>query len=252
MPDPPNRTDPTVHLPQIDGALLEIRAAEGGLDAGVWAFDLLQMYRAFAERQGWQPAVWQLRNWGGATSVAVSAVAEVVIALESEDAYLRLYWESGEHRVQRPPVLGAGRVHTSTALVTVLPRVQETEVAIIDEDVQEDLVEQPTGDLEHPPEVSVRLRHLPSGLVITWQMKPWQVTSKARAREVLRSRLFELKRLQHMGSARQAQKIRTYNFRENRVTDHRLGLSLYSLDRIVRGELDDLLDAVAKGAEPTR
>ena len=97
MPDPPNRTDPTVHLPQIDGALLEIRAAEGGLDAGVWAFDLLQMYRAFAERQGWQPAVWQLRNWGGAPSVAVSAVAEVVIALESEDAYLLLAAELFAH-----------------------------------------------------------------------------------------------------------------------------------------------------------
>jgi len=245
MPDWP---DPKRQAEQIVGALLEVRATEDEPDAAVWAFDLLQMYRAYAERRAWRPAVWHVRNWAGTPQVTGSAVTDAVLALESDEAYRRLFWETGGHRVQRAPVLGFGRIHTSAAMIAVLPRVEESAVAIADDDVQEEFIAQAAADLEVAVSPGLRLIHVPAGLGVSWHNALCNDTEAARARELLCSRLFELKRRQQSGQEMRAQKIRTYNFPENRVTDHRAGVSFYSLDRIVRGELDDLMDAVAEKA----
>ena len=234
--------------------ILEIRGAEGGQEANLWAADLMRMYMKYAELKSWKVEVLNT------SETDLGGIKEVIFELHGRGAYSRLKYEGGGHRVQRVPVTEAqGRIHTSSATVSVLPKAEEVDVQIKDEDLRVDVYRAGGhgGQGVNTTDSAVRLTHLPTGLVVTCQDERSQLKNKARALEVLRSRLFEmeLRRQQdEVGSARRMQvgsgargsKIRTYNFRENRVTDHRIGLTLYNLDRVLEGQLDPLIDALAE------
>jgi peptide chain release factor 1 len=234
--------------------ILEIRGAEGGQEANLWAADLMRMYMKYAEIKGWKVEVLNT------SETDLGGIKEVIFEMHGRNAYSRLKWEGGGHRVQRVPETEAqGRIHTSAATVSVLPKAEEVDVLIRDEDVRVDVYRAGGhgGQGVNTTDSAVRLTHLPTGLVVTCQDERSQLKNKARALAVLRSRLFEMelrKQQEEVGSARRIQvgsgergsKIRTYNFRENRVTDHRIGLTLYNLDRILEGQIDPLLDALAE------
>ena len=234
--------------------ILEIRGAEGGQEANLWAADLMRMYMKHAELKGWKVEVLNT------SETDLGGIKEVIFEIHGRGAYSRLKWEGGGHRVQRVPETEAqGRIHTSAATVSVLPKAEEVDVQIREEDLRVDVYRAGGhgGQGVNTTDSAVRLTHLPTGLVVTCQDERSQLKNKARALEVLRSRLFdmELRRQQEeVGSARRMQvgtgergsKIRTYNFRENRVTDHRIGLTLYNLDRVLQGQLDPLIDALAE------
>jgi peptide chain release factor 1 len=234
--------------------ILEIRGAEGGQEANLWAADLMRMYMKYAELKGWKVEVLNT------SETDLGGIKEVIFELHGRGAYSRLKWEGGGHRVQRVPETEAqGRIHTSAATVSVLPKAEEVDVSIREEDLRVDVYRAGGhgGQGVNTTDSAVRLTHLPTGLVVTCQDERSQLKNKARALEVLRSRLFEMelrKQQEEVGSARRMQvgsgergsKIRTYNFRENRVTDHRIGLTLYNLDRVLEGQLDPLLDALAE------
>jgi peptide chain release factor 1 len=232
--------------------ILEIRGAEGGQEANLWAADLMRMYMKYAEIKGWKVEVLNT------SETDLGGIKEVIFEMHGRNAYSRLKWEGGGHRVQRVPETEAqGRIHTSAATVSVLPKAEEVDVLIRDEDVRVDVYRAGGhgGQGVNTTDSAVRLTHLPTGLVVTCQDERSQLKNKARALAVLRSRLFEMelrKQQEEVGSARRIQvgsgergsKIRTYNFRENRVTDHRIGLTLYNLDRILEGQIDPFLDAL--------
>ena len=232
--------------------ILEIRGAEGGQEANLWAADLMRMYMKYAEVRNWKVEVLNT------SETDLGGIKEVIFELHGRGAYSRLKWEGGGHRVQRVPETEAqGRIHTSAATVSVLPKADEVDVSIKDEDLRVDVYRAGGhgGQGVNTTDSAVRLTHLPTGLVVTCQDERSQLKNKARALEVLRSRLFEMelrKQAEEVGSARRMQvgsgergsKIRTYNFRENRVTDHRVGVTLYNLDRVLEGQLDPLIDAV--------
>jgi peptide chain release factor 1 len=234
--------------------ILEIRGAEGGQEANLWAADLMRMYMKYAELKGWKVEVLNT------SETDLGGIKEVIFELHGRGAYSRLKWEGGGHRVQRVPETEAqGRIHTSAATVSVLPKAEEVDVSIKDEDLRVDVYRAGGhgGQGVNTTDSAVRLTHLPTGLVVTCQDERSQLKNKARALAVLRSRLFEMelrKQQEEVGSARRMQvgsgergsKIRTYNFRENRVTDHRIGLTLYNLDRVLEGQLDPLIDALAE------
>jgi peptide chain release factor 1 len=234
--------------------ILEIRGAEGGQEANLWAADLMRMYMKYAELKGWKVEVLNT------SETDLGGVKEVTFELHGRAAYSRLKWEGGGHRVQRVPETEAqGRIHTSSATVSVLPKADEVDVHIRDDELRVDVYRAGGhgGQGVNTTDSAVRLTHLPTGLVVTCQDERSQLKNKARALEVLRSRLFEMelrKQQEEVGSARRMQvgsgergsKIRTYNFRENRVTDHRIGLTLYNLDRVLEGQLDPLIDALAE------
>lgn len=241
--------------------ILEIRGAEGGQEANLWAADLMRMYMKYAELKSWKVEVLNT------SETDLGGVKEVIFEIHGRGAYSRLKWEGGGHRVQRVPETEAqGRIHTSSATVSVLPKAEEVDVQIRDEDLRVDVYRAGGhgGQGVNTTDSAVRLTHLPTGLVVTCQDERSQIKNKARAMEVLRSRLFEMelrRQQEEVGSARRSQvgsgergsKIRTYNYRENRVTDHRIGLTLYNLDRVLEGQLDPLLDALAQAdasAEP--
>jgi peptide chain release factor 1 len=234
--------------------ILEVRGAEGGQEANLWAAELMRMYMKYAEVKGWKTEVLNT------SETDLGGIKEVIFEVHGRGAYSRLKWEGGGHRVQRVPETETqGRIHTSAATVSVLPRAGEVDVQIRDEDLRVDVYRAGGhgGQGVNTTDSAVRLTHLPTGLVVTCQDERSQLKNKARAMEVLRSRLFEMelrKQQEEVGSLRRGQvgsgergsKIRTYNFRENRVTDHRIGLTLYSLDRVLEGQLDPLLDALAE------
>jgi peptide chain release factor 1 len=234
--------------------ILEIRGAEGGQEANLWAADLMRMYMKYAELKGWKVEVLNT------SETDLGGIKEVIFELHGRGAYSRLKWEGGGHRVQRVPETEAqGRIHTSAATVSVLPKAEEVDVSIKDEDLRVDVYRAGGhgGQGVNTTDSAVRLTHLPTGLVVTCQDERSQLKNTARALAVLRSRLFEMelrKQQEEVGSARRMQvgsgergsKIRTYNFRENRVTDHRIGLTLYNLDRVLEGQLDPLIDALAE------
>jgi peptide chain release factor 1 len=232
--------------------ILEIRGAEGGQEANLWAADLMRMYMRYAESRNWKV---ELLN---TSETDLGGIKEVTFEIHGRGAYSRLKFEGGTHRVQRVPQTEAqGRIHTSTATVSVLPKADEVDVEVRDEDLRVDVYRSAGhgGQGVNTTDSAVRLTHLPTGLVVTCQDERSQLKNKAKALEVLRSRLFEmelrkqqeavgaLRRLQ-VGTGERAEKIRTYNFRENRVTDHRINLTLYSLDRVLTGQLDPLIDAL--------
>jgi peptide chain release factor 1 len=234
--------------------ILEIRGAEGGQEANLWAADLMRMYMKYAELKGWKV---EMLN---TSETDLGGIKEVTFEIHGRGVYSRLKWEGGGHRVQRVPETEAqGRIHTSSATVSVLPKAEEVDVQIRDDELRVDVYRAGGhgGQGVNTTDSAVRLTHLPTGLVVTCQDERSQLKNKARALEVLRSRLFEMelrKQQEEVGSARRMQvgsgergsKIRTYNFRENRVTDHRIGLTLYNLDRVLEGQLDPLIDALAE------
>jgi peptide chain release factor 1 len=234
--------------------IITIQGGEGGQEGNLWAADLMRMYMKYAELKGFRTEVLNT------SETDLGGIKEVIIEVHGRGAYSRLKYEGGGHRVQRVPATEAqGRIHTSSATVSVLPKAEEVDVSIRDEDLRVDVYRAGGhgGQGVNTTDSAVRLTHLPTGLVVTCQDERSQIKNKARAMEVLRSRLFdiELRRQQEevgslrrsqVGSGERGSKIRTYNFRENRVTDHRIGLTLYNLDRVLEGQLDPLIDALAE------
>jgi peptide chain release factor 1 len=232
--------------------ILEIRGAEGGEEANLFASDLAEMYRRYAALRGWKLEVIEEREseQGG--------LDEAIYLIKGDDAWARLEFEAGVHRVQRVPVTEAkGRVHTSSATVSVLPEAEEVDVDINTSDLKIDVYRSsgPGGQSVNTTDSAVRITHLPTGIVVSMQDEKSQIQNRAKALIVLRSRLLkaaqdaqaselgDLKRSQ-LGSGGRSEKIRTYNFKENRVTDHRINLTNYSLDAVLAGDLDPYIDAL--------
>ena len=232
--------------------ILEIRGAEGGEEANLFAADLAEMYRRYATIRGWKLEVIEERQseQGG--------LDEATYLIKGDDAWSRLEFEAGVHRVQRVPVTEAkGRVHTSSATVSVLPEAEEVDVDINTSDLKIDVYRSsgPGGQSVNTTDSAVRITHLPSGIVVSMQDEKSQIQNRAKALIVLRARLLkaaqdaqanelgDLKRSQ-LGSGGRSEKIRTYNFKENRVTDHRINLTNYSLDAVLAGDLDPYIDAL--------
>ncbi len=232
--------------------IVEIRGAEGGEEANLFARDLYDMYVRYAQRRGWKLEVLEenASEQGG--------LDEVVFSVKGEDAWSRLEHEGGPHRVQRIPATEAkGRIHTSSATVTVLPEAEEVDVEIDPNDLKIDVYRSsgPGGQSVNTTDSAVRITHLPTGIVVAMQDEKSQIQNRAKALVVLRSRLLkaaqdaaaaemgDLRRSQVGGGGR-SEKIRTYNFKESRVTDHRINLTLYKLDAVLQGDLDELVDAL--------
>ena len=232
--------------------VLEIRAGTGGDEAGLFAGDLFRMYSRFAEGQRWKVEVLSINESG------VGAIKEVVALIEGTRVYSRLKYESGVHRVQRVPATEAsGRIHTSTATVAVLPEAEEVDIAIDAKDLRIDTFcsSGPGGQSVNTTYSAVRITHLPTGLVVSQQDEKSQIKNKAKAMKVLRSRLYEMElqrqqseiasdRRGQVGSGERSEKIRTYNFPQNRITDHRIGFTTHRLPEILAGDLGDLVETV--------
>lgn len=231
---------------------VEIRAGTGGEEAALFAADLYRMYTRYAEDKGWQVELVDENRTG------LKGFKEVVFEIKGKGAYSRLKYESGVHRVQRIPVTEAsGRIHTSTATVAVLAEVDEVEVDIKPDDLKIDIFHASGHGGQNVQKVAtaVRITHLPTGIVVTCQDQRSQLQNKVRAMNVLRARLYEMElekqqrevteaRRAQVGSGERAEKIRTYNFPQDRVTDHRIGLTLHNLPRILDGDLDPIIDAL--------
>jgi peptide chain release factor 1 len=240
--------------------IVEIRGAAGGDEAAIWAGDLFRMYERYAEAHGWgiEPISSSPSEAGG--------FKEITFAVKGRGAYSRLKFEAGPHRVQRvPKTESQGRVHTSIATVAVLPEAEEVDIAVADADLQVDVFRStgPGGQSVNTTDSAVRITHLPTGLVVTCQDEKSQLQNKLRAMRVLRARLLQAEidrqraelaadRKAQVGTGERAEKIRTYNFRENRVTDHRIGLTIKRLPEILEGALDDLIDALTLDDEARR
>ena len=240
--------------------IVEIRAGAGGDEAGLFAADLLRMYTRYGETHGWKTELISDSRTG------VGGLKEVVFLIKGRGAYSRLKYESGVHRVQRVPTTeSAGRIHTSTATVAVLPEVDDVDIAINPEDVKMDVYRSsgPGGQHMQKNSTAIRLTHEPSGIVVTCESERSQTQNRLRALAVLRARLYaieEEKRRSQVDSARRSQigsgdrseKIRTYNFPQNRVTDHRINLTSYRLESVLEGDLDEFLDALAEADQAER
>ncbi len=232
-------------------AILEIRPGTGGDEAALFAADLLRMYQRHAESKGWRFETIELQE------TDLGGVKEAVVRVEGEGVFARLKFESGVHRVQRVPETEAGgRIHTSAATVAVLPEAESVDVDIDAKDLRIDTMRASGAGGQHvnKTDSAVRITHLPSGIVVTSSLKS-QHQNRDVAMQVLRTRLFDLERSRvdgaraadrraQVGSGDRSERIRTYNFPQGRLTDHRIGLTLYSLDRIVAGDLDDVIDAL--------
>jgi peptide chain release factor 1 len=232
--------------------IVEIRGAEGGEEANLFARDLYDMYTRYAARRGWHVEVLS------ESPSERDGLNEVVVVVKGADAWARLEHEAGPHRVQRVPVTESkGRIHTSSATLTVLPEADEVDVQIDPGDLKIDVYRStgPGGQSVNTTDSAVRITHLPTGIVVSMQDEKSQIQNRAKAMTVLRARLLKAeqdRRAQDLAAQRKSQvggggrseKIRTYNFRENRVTDHRLNLTLYKLDQVLQGDLDDLTDAL--------
>jgi peptide chain release factor 1 len=232
--------------------IVEIRGAEGGEEANLWAKDLYEMYVRNADRMGWRHELL------GADASDKGGFNEVSFLLKGEGVWSRMKHEGGPHRVQRVPVTESqGRVHTSSATVTVLPEAEEVDVAVDPNDLKVDVYRStgPGGQSVNTTDSAVRITHLPTGIVVAMQDEKSQIQNRAKAMQVLRARLLKAEqdrqaaeqseqRRSQVGGGGRSEKIRTYNFKENRVTDHRIGLTLYKLDKVLMGELDDLTDAL--------
>ena len=232
--------------------IIEIRGAAGGEEANLFARDLFDMYIGFAKRQGWRVEML------GSSPSDLGGYTDVAALVSGPSAWTRLKHEAGIHRVQRVPVTESqGRIHTSSATVSVLPEADEVEIQIDDADLKVEVFRAsgPGGQSVNTTDSAVRLTHVPTGTIVSMQDEKSQLQNKAKALRVLRSRLLsieqekaaaeqsELRRGQ-VGGGDRSEKIRTYNFKENRVTDHRIGLTIHKLDRILAGELDEVNDAL--------
>jgi peptide chain release factor 1 len=232
--------------------IVEIRGAEGGEEAKLFAKDLYDMYAAYATRQGWKQEVLE------ASASDMGGFDQVTFTLRGESAWTHMKHEGGPHRVQRVPVTEAqGRIHTSSATVTVLPEAEEVDIEIDPNDLQVDVYRSsgPGGQSVNTTDSAVRITHKPTGVVVAMQDEKSQIQNRAKAMLVLRSRLLKAAqdeqqaelsaaRKDQMKGGGRGEKIRTYNFKENRVTDHRIGYTAYNLDKVLAGELDGLVDAL--------
>jgi peptide chain release factor 1 len=241
-------------------AVVEVRAGTGGDEAGLFAHDLMRMYQRYAERQGWSVELMSV-SYG-----IPGAIKEAIFTVRGKGAYGKLRWESGVHRVQRVPATEAqGRIHTSAATIAVLPEAEEVDVQIDESELRIDVFRSsgPGGQSVNTTDSAVRITHLPTGLVVSQQDEKSQHKNKAKALKVLRSRLLDLKiaeqeaarareRKTQIGTGDRSAKIRTYNFPQSRVTDHRIGLTLYRLPDVVGGDLDELITALRLAEQEER
>jgi peptide chain release factor 1 len=240
--------------------IVEIRGAEGGEEANLFARDLFEMYRAFAARQGWAVEVL------GSDPSDLGGYNEITFALKGDGVWARMHHEAGPHRVQRVPVTESqGRIHTSSATVTVLPEAEEVDVAIDPADLRVDVYRSsgPGGQSVNTTDSAVRITHLPTGIVVSMQDEKSQIQNRAKALQVLRARLLKAEqdrqtaeasaaRRGQIGGGGRSEKVRTYNFKENRVTDHRIGLTVHKLDKVLAGELDEISDALVADEQARR
>ena len=234
--------------------VMEIRAGAGGDEAGLFAGDLFRMYARYAESHGWKVETISHTPSGG-----VGGFKEIIALIEGRGAYSKLKYESGVHRVQRVPVTEAqGRIHTSTVTVAILPEAQEVEISIDPNELRIDVYHSSGhgGQSVNTTDSAVRITHLPTGLVVTCQDEKSQLKNKAKAMKVLRSRLLDSEvakqneaisktRRSQVGSGDRSERIRTYNFPQGRITDHRIGLTVYSLESFLDGEIQAMIDALS-------
>jgi peptide chain release factor 1 len=240
--------------------IVEIRAGTGGDEAGLFAADLYRMYSRYAEMQRWKTHLLSSHSTG------IGGFKEVIFEVQGRGAYSHLKFESGVHRVQRvPDTEASGRIHTSTATVAVLPEMEEVEVQIDPNDIRFDVFRSQGagGQSVNTTDSAVRLTHLPTGMVVTCQDERSQLQNRLRAMTILRSRLYEIEQqrlVEEQGAARRSQvgtgerseKIRTYNFPQNRVTDHRIGFTTHRLEGILQGDLDELIQALSEADQAAR
>ncbi len=232
--------------------ILEVRAGTGGEEAALFGQNLLRMYTRYAERHRWKTEIIEINDTG------MGGIKEAVMLIKGKGAYSRLKYESGVHRVQRvPETESSGRIHTSAATVAVLPEVEDVDVALDPNDVRVDVYRASGngGQCVNTTDSAVRLTHVPTGLVVTCQDEKSQIKNKEKAFKVLKSRLYDLKlqeqqseiaaeRRSQIGSGDRSERIRTYNFPQGRCTEHRIGMTLYKLDAILDGDIDEIIDGL--------
>lgn len=240
--------------------IIEVRAGTGGDEAALFANDLYKMYSHYAEKNRWKTEIMD------ANFTDIGGLKEIILLIEGKGAYSRLKFESGVHRVQRvPSTESSGRIHTSAATVAVLPEAEEVELEIGPNDIRIDLfcATGPGGQCVNTTQSAVRITHLPTGIVVSCQDEKSQIKNKAKGMRVLRARVLEkmqeeaageeaAARKSMVGSGDRSERIRTYNFPERRVTDHRIGLTLHKLEAILAGELDEIIDALVTSDQAAR
>lgn len=240
--------------------IVEIRAGTGGEEAALFAGEMLRLYTKYAERHGWRPELLSTSEAGA------GGLKEAVVQINGDGAYSKLKYESGVHRVQRVPETEAsGRIHTSAVTVAVLPEAEEIDVEIKPSDLQVDVFRSsgPGGQSVNTADSAVRIRHIPTGIVVQCQDERSQLKNKAKALKVLRSRLLDMEiqeqerklaatRKSQVSSGDRSAKIRTYNFPQGRVTDHRIGLTLYRLSDVLEGDIDELVDGLFNAEQAER
>ena len=236
----------------LKNIIMEIRAGTGGEEAALFVADLFRMYSKYTESNKWKIEILHANGTG------IGGFKEIIFSIQGKSVYENLRFESGVHRVQRVPVTeSGGRIHTSAVTVAVLPEIEETEIQINQEDLRIDVYRSsgPGGQSVNTTDSAVRITHLPTGLIVTCQDEKSQHKNKAKALRVLRARLYELvenrkreeraqTRRRQVGSGDRSERIRTYNFPQNRVTDHRINLTLYKLDLILLGEIDEIIESL--------